>query len=173
MMLGFLPQPLYNAHQMNASEPLKPLLRKAHLSDSEAIQRLIQQYAKDGKMLARSLQYVVEHLRDFWVAEDDSQIVGACAFTMSQKDLAEIKSLTVSPSYHHLGIATALVKSGMDEVKALGIIRVFCLTYVPEFFEKLGFSQLPKEDLPHKIWTECINCPSFPDCGEIALIKAI
>ena len=152
---------------------MKYIIRKAHLADSEAIQRLVQHYAKEGKMLPRSLQYVVEHLRDFWVAEIQTEIVGACAFTMSQKDLAEIKSLTVSQEHHHLGIATDLVNTGITEIKALGINRVFCLTYVPEFFEKLGFSQLPKEDLPHKIWTECIHCPSFPDCGEIAFIRMV
>jgi amino-acid N-acetyltransferase len=148
-------------------------IRKALLSDSEGIQLLIQTFAKEGKMLARSLQYIVEHIRDFYIALDGKTVVGCCAFMVSQKDLAEIKSLAVHPDYHHQGLAGTLIQSGIADLISLGVERVFCLTYVPTFFEKLGFTQIEKEQLPHKIWTECINCPSFPDCGEIALIKTV
>lgn len=124
-------------------------------------------------MLARSLQYVIEHIRDFYVALDNTLVVGCCAFMVSQKDMAEIKSLAVLPDFHHQGIAGTLIEAGIKDLIDLGVERVFCLTYVPPFFEKLGFTQIEKEQLPHKIWTECINCPSFPDCGEIALIKKV
>ena len=148
-------------------------LRKALLSDSEGIQALVQTFAKEGKMLARSLQYIVEHIRDFQVALDGHRVVGCCAFMVSQKDLAEIKSLAVHPDYHRQGLAATLIETGIADLVSLGVSRVFCLTYVPDFFKKLKFTQIEKEQLPHKIWTECINCPSFPDCGEIALIKSV
>jgi amino-acid N-acetyltransferase len=148
-------------------------IRKALLADSETIHSLIQTFAKEGLMLARSFQYIVEHIRDFYVAVDDQTIVGCCAFTVSQKELAEIKSLAIHPDYHHQGLARTLITAGIKDLTNLGIERVFCLTYVPDFFKKLGFTPIEKETLPHKIWTECINCPSFPDCGEIALIKPV
>lgn len=152
---------------------MNTLIRKALLSDSEGIQSLIQTFAKEGKMLARSLQYIVEHIRDFYIALDNDTVVGCCAFMVSQKDLAEIKSLAIHPDYHRQGLAGTLIQSGIADLVTLGVERVFCLTYVPDFFKKLGFTQIEKEQLPHKIWTECINCPSFPDCGEIALIKTV
>jgi amino-acid N-acetyltransferase len=149
------------------------VLRKALLSDSEGIQALIQSFSKEGIMLARSLQYIVEHIRDFYVALDGERVISCCAFMVSQRDLAEIKSLAVHPDFQHQGLAKNIIQKGIDELISLGVERVFCLTYVPPFFEKLGFERIEKELLPHKIWTECINCPSFPDCGEIALIKSV
>ena len=151
---------------------MKHKIRKALLKDSPSIQQLIQAYAADGKMLARSLQYIHEHIRDFQIAENETGIIiGTCAFTVSQRELAEVKSLAISKTYQQKGLATELLNTGIDEIKQLGITKLFCLTYVPEFFKKNGFHQIKKEELPHKIWTECINCPSFPDCDEIALIK--
>jgi amino-acid N-acetyltransferase len=49
--------------------------------------------------------------------------------------------------------------------------HVFVLTYAPAFFQKFGFVSYPKEKLPHKVWTDCLNCPKFPGCDEVALIK--
>ncbi len=147
-------------------------IRKAVLADSESIQKLVKQNAQEGKMLHRSLQYIYEHIRDYYVAPNqDGDIIGACAFTISQKDLAEVKSLTVDKKFQKLGIASKLISAGLEDLQKLGIIKAFCLTYVPDFFAKLGFSIVTKESLPHKIWTECINCPQFPDCDEIAMVK--
>ncbi|OGI07434.1 MAG: GNAT family N-acetyltransferase [Candidatus Margulisbacteria bacterium GWF2_35_9] len=150
------------------------IIRKAILDDSQSIQKLIQSYASKGKMLARSLHHIFEHIRDFYVAATETgEIVGTCAFKVSQRELAEAKSLAVSEEYQHKGLATDLLNAGIEDIKLLGISKLFCLTYVPEFFEKNGFHRIKKEDLPHKIWTECINCPSFPDCDEIAMIRDI
>ncbi|MDD5456927.1 MAG: N-acetyltransferase [Candidatus Margulisbacteria bacterium] len=148
-------------------------IRKAILTDSEKIHSLIQHFAKKGIMLARSQQYIYDHVRDFFVAIKDKQVVGICAFTVSQKDLAEVKSLAVDEKHQKSGIARQLIENGINDLKELGVKKVFCLTYVPGLFEKMGFTQVAKESLPHKIWTECINCPSFPDCDEIALTKEI
>ena len=47
------------------------------------------------------------------------------------------------------------------------------LTYQVEFFERLGFHKVAKETLPRKIWTDCLNCPKFPDCDETALVRSV
>jgi len=149
-------------------------IRKAILADSQSIQQLVQIYASKEKMLARSLQYIHEHIRDFHIAvNDENKIIGVCSFVVSQRELAEAKSLAISNDYQKIGVASALLASGTKEIKKLGISKLFCLTYAPGFFEKNGFHQINKEKLPHKIWTECIHCPSFPNCNEIALIKSL
>ncbi|MFH0913850.1 MAG: GNAT family N-acetyltransferase, partial [Chloroflexota bacterium] len=56
------------------------------------------------------------------------------------------------------------------EARELGLPTIFCLTYKPGFFEKQGFAQVDKMQLPRKVWTECYRCPKFPDCDEVALI---
>lgn len=67
------------------------------------------------------------------------------------------------------GIGDQLVEACLKEAYKLGISTVFCLTYKPAFFERCGFSQVDKADLPHKVWGECYRCPKFPNCDEVAL----
>jgi len=99
--------------------------------------------------------------------------VGICALHICWDDLAEIRSLIVREESRNAGIGAKLVKACIQESKALGVNRVFALTYRPEFFERLGFKQVDKSVLPHKIWTDCLHCVKFPDCDEVALLKDI
>ncbi len=122
-------------------------------------------------MLERSLNYIYEHLRDFWVYEERNKILGCCALhIVGWQGLAEIKSLSVKEKYQNRGIGKALVKQCLVEAYSLGIKRVFALTFVPLFFKRLGFKVIKREALPHKIWSDCINCAYFPDCKEEAVI---
>jgi amino-acid N-acetyltransferase len=144
-------------------------VRKAKISDAQRIQYLINEYAKQGLMLPRSISSIYESIRDFWVYEENGEILGTCALTIFWNDLAEIRSLAVDPRHTGRGIGTALVKKALEEAKEFGICRVFTLTYQVKFFEKLGFKVIDKNTLPHKIWRDCINCVKFPNCDETAM----
>jgi amino-acid N-acetyltransferase len=148
---------------------LEGKVRKARIKDAERIQFLINEYAKLGLMLPRSIQSIYENIRDFWVYEEGGRVLGACALTIFWGDLAEIRSLAVDPEHTGRGIGTALVKEALREAQEFGIPRVFTLTYQVKFFEKLGFKVIDKERLPHKIWKDCINCVKFPNCDETAM----
>ncbi len=148
---------------------MKGKIRKARISDAEEIQFLINEYAKQGLMLPKTLQSIFEDIREFWVYEEDGKILGSCALKIFWDDLAEVRSLAVAPEHTKKGIGTALVKAALEEAKELGIPRVFTLTYQVGFFEKLGFKVIDKEKLPQKIWRDCINCVKFPNCDETAL----
>jgi amino-acid N-acetyltransferase len=148
---------------------MKRVFRKALASDVESIQFLINEYAKRGLLLPRSLNSVFEHLRDFWVCEEDKKIVGVCALSIAWDNLAEIRSLAVKESKIGQGIGSELVKRCIEEAKELGIRKVFTLTYQVNFFKKLGFRIIEKEQLPQKIWKDCINCVKFPNCDETAM----
>jgi amino-acid N-acetyltransferase len=76
----------------------------------------------------------------------------------------------VTENFQGRGIGAALVRACVEEAIALGITRVFTLTYQADFFKKLGFKPIDKGELPHKVWSDCIHCPKFPDCNEEALI---
>ncbi|HIE32433.1 MAG TPA: GNAT family N-acetyltransferase, partial [Thermodesulfobacteriaceae bacterium] len=86
-------------------------------------------------------------------------------------DLGEIRSLVVSEEFHGTGIGAELVKACLSEARDLGLSRVFVLTVAPGFFEKLGFKLIEKSELPHKVWGDCIRCPKFPECDEVAMVK--
>ncbi|MDP2943839.1 MAG: N-acetyltransferase [Candidatus Omnitrophota bacterium] len=149
------------------------MIRKANIKDIKEIQKLINTFAKRDLMLPRSLNELYDNLRDFWVAEENNKVVGCCALHVSWDDLAEIKSLAVQKNKQGGGLGKQLVYASISEAKELGAKRVFVLTYRSEFFRKFGFKKIKHSDLPHKIWAECINCCKFPNCQEVALVKAL
>ncbi len=149
------------------------MIRKARISDVKAIQSLINGYADQGQMLPRSLNELYENLRDFWAFEENGAIGGVCALHISWDGLAEVRSLAVRKEKAGKGIGTKLVQQCLAEAAQLGAGRVFVLTYQPDFFKKNGFTDIDKKELPHKIWTDCLNCVKFPNCDESALIIAL
>ena len=146
------------------------MIRKAMLTDVRMIQSLVNQYADSGQMLPRTLNELYEHLRDFHIYEVEGSIIGVCALHVSWDGLAEIRSLVVRQDSVKRGIGTELVRTCLAEAAELQIERVFVLTYQAVFFRKLGFTDVDKKELPHKIWTDCLNCVKFPNCDESALI---
>ncbi len=146
------------------------MIRKAKLPDVKAMQALVNQYADSGQMLPRTLNELYENLRDFHVHEEDCAISGVCALHVSWDGLAEIRSLAVRQDRMNRGIGAELVRQCLSEAASLQVERVFVLTYQAGFFRKIGFRDVDKKDLPHKIWTDCLHCIKFPDCDESALI---
>jgi len=149
---------------------MKTIIRKADIKDVPKIQALITDFAKKDLMLPRSLIDLYENIRDYFIAEKGKAFIGCCALHICWKELAEVKALAVSEDMHGKGIGRRLVKESLKEAKALRIKKVFCLTYVPEFFKTFGFKKMDRKLLPHKIWTECLQCPKFPDCDEQAMM---
>lgn len=147
-----------------------PILRKATTADVLGIHTLVNQYARQGLMLHRSLSELYENVRDFFIIEVQGEVVACAALHVSWKGLAELKSLAVASDHQRRGLGKRLVKSCLEEANKLGVERVFALTYVPELFEKLGFVRVDKAGLPRKVWTECIHCPHFVDCREVAVV---
>lgn len=146
--------------------------RKATFRDIEPIFQLVSEYATEGVMLARSRNTLYETLRDMIVAEtEDGSIVGVGGLHIIWDRLAEIRTMAVSPQMIRKGIGAEIVRRLLKEGDELGVEKYFTLTYKPGFFQKLGFVTITKEELPHKVWKECIDCPKFPNCDEIAMVK--
>ena len=123
-------------------------------------------------MIRRSPGELYESIREFFVAVDDQgKILGCAALHVFWEDLAELKCLAVSEAAQGLGLGRALVEACWQSANELEIKTVFTLTYVADFFERCGFHQIDKAELPHKIWNECVRCPLFPNCTEIALVR--
>ena len=144
---------------------------KAKLADVKYIYKLILYFAKRGDLVPRPLSELYENVREFFVYEDKDLIVGVCALHILWEDLAEIRSLAVAEEYQKQGIGKELVLACLKDAEDLGIDRVFALTNSPEFFKKLGFEEVPKNELPQKVWADCIRCSKFPDCDEVAVLK--
>jgi amino-acid N-acetyltransferase len=145
-------------------------IRKARISDLTQVHKLINDFARHEEMIPRSLNELYETVRDFIVCEVDGNVCGVCALHIMWEDLAEIRSLAVDKNFQKKGIGKNLVKQCLKEAKALGIKKIFALTYHPEFFKKLGFKDIDKASLPQKIWGDCLRCHKFPECDEHAVI---
>lgn len=147
------------------------IYRKARFGDTETIYSLIYAYASNGEMLPRSRNTIYENLRDMVVAEnEEGRVVGVGGLHITWDSLAEICSMAVAADAQRQGIGSGIVKTLMQEGEELGVKKYFTLTYKPKFFASLGFVEVEKEELPHKIWKDCIDCPKFPDCDEIAMV---
>ena len=147
------------------------LYRKPTFADVDEIYNLIEFYAAQGLMLSKPHSMLYETLREFVVAEEvaTKKIVGVGALHLTWNELAEVRSMAVHENFSRQGIGSEIVKKLLAEGRAVGVKEFFTLTYRPDFFKSLGFTVTTKESLPHKIWKECIECPKFPNCDEIAM----
>jgi amino-acid N-acetyltransferase len=147
-------------------------LVKAKLSDIPAMQVLVASEVKDGVILNRSEDEVATNIRSYVLAKDGEKLVGYTALHVHSKRLAEIRSLIVDENYRGENIGKRMVEFTLKEAKALEVEEdVLVLTYLPAFFEKIGFKEINKEVIPeHKIWADCIKCIHFPVCNETALV---
>jgi amino-acid N-acetyltransferase len=147
--------------------------RKANREDVPALHRLIAHYADKGIMLPRSPETLERSIGEFVVAEEAGRLVGCGALSRLSDDLAEIRSLGVLESHKGMGVGKALVDLLVKEAGRLGISRVMALTYEVPFFEKNGFSIVPKAVFPQKTWRDCIHCKKRYSCDEIAVLKRL
>ena len=145
------------------------MIRRATVADVTPIYNLVKLYADRQEMLLRPMAELYEQVRDFFVCEEQGRVVGCARLHISWSDLGEIKSLAVHPRCTGRGLGRALVRVCLDDARAWELDRVFTLTYRPGFFRELGFQDVDKNQLPQKIWNECIRCPEYPSCGEVPL----
>lgn len=147
-------------------------IRKARLGDVQAIYDLLRHMASKGLLLPRSLSNLYEMVQTFWVGEnEDGRVVGVVALQVAWETLGEVRSLAVAEECGARGLGRELTRAVEREALSLGVERMFVLTYVPPFFEKLGYRVTPLESLPQKIWAVCFQCVHYPNCQETALVK--
>jgi len=146
-------------------------IRHATVTDVKQMHKLVEFYADNKEMLHRSLNAIYENIQEYMVAEENGVIIGCGALHVSWDNLAEIKALAISKNYVGKGIGRKIVTVLEKNALKLNIFKTFALSFKPAFFQKLGYEVISKEVLPQKIWSECINCHLFPDCGEVPLLK--
>ncbi|MBI4499229.1 MAG: N-acetyltransferase [Chloroflexi bacterium] len=145
-------------------------IEKATIADVPKIHKLVNDFADRGEMLHRSLAELYENVRDFMVIRDGEELAGCASVHVVWADLAEIKAVAVSEEHQDQGLGQTLMQACIEEARRLGIATVFVLTHKPGYYEKLGFQLADVMHLPRKVWGECLRCPKFPHCNELALV---
>jgi amino-acid N-acetyltransferase len=149
------------------------VVRRATADDVPAMKALIDTFARRNRMLFRSAAELAEFVAEYQVYVEGDAIRGVCGLHPVAGGLAEVRGLAVAEDAAGQGIGRRLVSACVDRARAVGISKVYTLTLVPEFFEKLGFYQVDKGTLHLKVWYECYRCPKFANCDEIAMVRPL
>jgi amino-acid N-acetyltransferase len=145
-------------------------VRQAEPGDIETIARMIGHYASQGLMLPRSLAGLAEALHNYVVADDGRCVIGCGGLEQYAPGAAEIYGLATAPAAAPPGTGSAIVLALLDRARHERLSRVFALTLAPGFFHKLGFRIVGQDDLPMKVWRDCVACPKYGNCDEIAMV---
>lgn len=148
-------------------------VRRARVGDIPRLYEIVNYYAARGDMLPKTLDQLYNRVRNINVAEADGEVVGCAALHITWADLAEVVSLAVHPDFQGRGLGRRLVEPLFDEAASLGIPTLFTLTLQVGFFSRLGFREVPKLRLPHKIWQDCSSCFKQERCDEIAMVRPV
>lgn len=157
--------------------PEKFRVRAAGFEDAVSIFNLIKEFPQE--LLARPLSDIVQNIDRFIVGEAGGSVVGTVSWQIlpeigaPRSPTVEIKSLAVARECQRSGIGTALVRAAVDRIRGLHPAQIVVLTFAPDFFRTLGFREIPKEHLIHKIYAGCINCTKYDSpflCPEVAMV---
>ena len=148
-------------------------VRKAVMHDIPPILSLINGYAALGIMLPRTEFEMSEAIRDFTVVLRGNQLLGCGALHFYSPTIAEIRSLAVHEHAKTHGVGRRLVEGLVEEAVQYELDAVFAFTYVTEFFQKVGFQVVERGVLPLKAWKDCLRCPKFQACDEIAVLRVL
>jgi|SRR5579872_7207706 len=148
-------------------------LRKAHMGDVAPLLQLINGYASRGIMLPRTEFEISESIRDFSIASANGRLVGCGALHFYSPSVGEIRSLAVDECAKTHGVGRKLVEALIAEAETYSLAAVFAFTYVPDFFRKMSFHEVERGALPLKVWKDCLRCPKFQACDEIAMNRVL
>lgn len=148
-------------------------VRKAGMHDIRPILQLINGYAAKGIMLPRTEFEVSEDIRDFSVIVSGGRLLGCGALHFYTPSVGEIRSLAVAEESKTHGVGRRLIEALVGEASSYALDAVFAFTYVAEFFRKMSFLEVERGELPLKAWKDCLRCPKFQCCDEIAVIRIL
>ena len=148
-------------------------IRKAAMRDIAPILELINGYAARGVMLPRTEFEMSEAIRDFSVVMAGDSLKGCGALHFYTPQIAEVRSLAVREEAKTMGVGRRLVESLVEEAQEYELEAVFAFTYVTEFFQKVGFQVVERGVLPLKAWKDCLRCPKFNACDEVAVLRIL
>ncbi len=154
-------------------ERIKLTVRKAVMRDIPLILDLINRYAARGIMLARTEFEISENIREFIVVYHGEKLMGCGALHFYTPTTGEIRSLAVDESAKTKGVGRVLVNALVMEAMNYELDAVFAFTYVVEFFNKVGFHAVERGTLPLKAWKDCVRCPKFQACDEVAVLRIL
>jgi len=133
------------------------MVRPARTSDVKQIRAIIDTYAAPGKMLEKETVTLFESVQEFVVAVDGEEVVGCGALHVLWEDLAEVRTVAVKESFHKRGIGHQILEAIIDRARAVGVERIFCLTFQTQFFGRHGFVEIEGTPIEPDVYQELLR----------------
>lgn len=134
-------------------------VRPARTSDVRAIRDLLEPWVQRRILLGKELVTLYESVQEFVVAESDGALIGCGALHVMWEDLGEIRTLIVAEEWLHRGVGGALVEALEEQARALGLARLFCLTFEVPFFTRHGFSPIGEQIVEADVYSQLLRSP--------------
>ncbi|MBR1870711.1 MAG: GNAT family N-acetyltransferase [Kiritimatiellae bacterium] len=165
-----------NGTESMGADASRITFRTARLVDAEKIFALI--HLHRDRLVPRSLANIVENIDRFTIAEDGATLAGCATYQILPEigspihATVEIQSVAVRSPWRGMHIGRRLVRTVLERVAAFRPAEALVLTFSPRFFAHLGFEEIPKTEVMHKLYRGCINCTKHADpftCPEKAM----
>jgi amino-acid N-acetyltransferase len=154
-------------------KPRNLIVRKAAMRDIAPMLEVINYYAGKGIMLPRTEFEMSENMRDFSVVYSGQELLGCGALHFYSPTMGEVRSLAVAEKAKTMGVGRLVVETLVKEALDYELDAIFAFTYVPGFFSRVGFDEVERGELPLKAWKDCLRCPKFQSCDEIAVLRVL
>ncbi|WP_425560079.1 amino-acid N-acetyltransferase [Kineococcus glutinatus] len=133
------------------------VVRPARTRDVPQVRALVEAYAQQRILLAKEVITLYEAVQEFIVAELDGRVVGCGALHVLWEDLAEVRTLAVSPQVRGRGVGHLVLQALLDRADALGVERLFCLTFETAFFAAHGFEEIEGTPVSPDVYAEMLR----------------
>ena len=148
-------------------------LRSASRSDARKLHALITAHLEEGRLLPRTLEELAVHADRFVVAMHGRSIVGCAELAPLSAQVAEVRSLAVAPRARGAGVGGKIVDELRQRARRRGFDKICAFTHAPAYFSRMGFSIVPHLWVSEKIFTDCVKCPLFRRCGQVAMVMPL
>ena len=145
-------------------------LRTADVSDAKKVHALIQANLAEGHLLPRTLSELTVHAGRFVVALKARRIVGCAELAPLSSHVAEVRSLAVDTGARGGRVGVMIVDELRRRARRVGFEKLCAFTHAPGYFIHMGFSIVPHLWLSEKVFTDCVKCPQFRQCGQYAMV---
>ena len=132
------------------------MIRPARTSDIKSIRKIIDLYTLERRLLTKETVTLYEDVQEFFVAEDNGEVVGCGALHVLWEDLGEVRTVAVLENQRGKKIGHQILEAIISRAKELGLKRLFCLTFETKFFASHGFKEITGTPVEPEVYQELL-----------------
>lgn len=133
------------------------VIRPARTGDIKAIRKIIDTYSLQRRLLSKETVMLYEDVQEFFVAEDNNEVIGCGALHVLWEDLGEVRTVAVNENYRGQKIGHQIMNAIIERAQSLGLKRLFCLTFETEFFGKHGFKEIQGAPVDPEVYQQLLR----------------